>query len=167
MKKKELPQGWIINSDGQPSTDPNDFYNNPAGALLPLGGSAGYKGFGLGFMVDVLAGALSGAGCCRAEVAEPRDGLLFIVLDIEKFVPLALFQEQVLALIEHVKSCPVAPGFRDVYVPGEVEHLEEQRRRMEGLEIDEQTWKEIKRAANELGVEVGRRAGRGPESFGA
>jgi uncharacterized oxidoreductase len=159
MKKKELPQGWIINSEGNPSSDPNDFYDNPAGALLPLGGSAGYKGFGLAFMVDILAGALSGAGCCRSDVAEPRDGLLLIVLDVQKFIPLPVFQTQVLGLIEHVKSCPVAPGFKDVYVPGEVEHLEEKRKRTEGLEVDQQTWGEINLVARELKVDLASKLG--------
>jgi LDH2 family malate/lactate/ureidoglycolate dehydrogenase len=154
MKKKQVPAGWIIDADGCPTTNPNDFYASPGGALLPLGASAGHKGFGLAFMVDVLAGALSGAGCCRSEVCEPKDGLLMIVLDIAKFVPPDVFKAQVLQLIEHVKSCPAAPGFTEVYVPGEVEFREELKRRSEGIFLDDFIWAEICNTAHELGYRL-------------
>ncbi|MBU6410162.1 MAG: Ldh family oxidoreductase, partial [Verrucomicrobia bacterium] len=83
---KSVPVGWITNSEGLPTTDPKDFYKG--GALLPLGGTAGYKGFGLAFMIDILAGALSGAGCCRADPPDPKDGLLMVAIDIKRFIPL-------------------------------------------------------------------------------
>ena len=62
QRGRPVPQGWITDAHGQPTTDPATFYAKPGGALLPLGGAAGYKGFGLAFMIDVIAGALSGAG---------------------------------------------------------------------------------------------------------
>jgi uncharacterized oxidoreductase len=159
LKKKPVPEGWIIDSMGRPTRDPKDFYASPGGALLPLGGSAGYKGFGLAFMIDVLAGALSGAGCCRAEWCEPKDGLLMIVLDIEKFVAPEIFNSHVLQLIDYVKSCPAAPGFTEVYVPGEVEYREEQKRRREGILLDEFIWTAIQNIANDVGVHLPRANG--------
>ena len=63
---EKLQEGAIIDAEGNPSTEPKDLYGPPQGAILPFGGIVGYKGYGLGFVVDVLAGALSGAGCSRA-----------------------------------------------------------------------------------------------------
>lgn len=153
LKKKTLPDGWIIDSKGKPSNDPNDFYNEPGGALLPFGGLAGYKGFGLGFMVDVLAGALSGAGCCRAGVTDPKDGLFLIVIDVEKFCAREEFYAHVQGLMEHVHSCPVAPGHKRVYIPGEIEHLAELNRHEEGIFIDDSTWGEICNTMTGLGLD--------------
>jgi uncharacterized oxidoreductase len=163
---KPVPLGWIADSQGRSTTDPKVFYES-GGVLLPLGGPAGYKGFGLAFMIDVLAGALSGAGCCRADAPEPSDGLLLMAINIKCFVPLATYYQQVSLLIEHVKCCPPAPGFKGVFVPGEVEYEEEQKRRREGIDLDAATWRRVCHAASSLGVEPpsgksgsGRRASR-------
>ena len=47
---EEIPKGWIIDADGRHTTDPKAY--RKGGALLPLGGTEGYKGSGLGAMVD-------------------------------------------------------------------------------------------------------------------
>ena len=65
---KSVPPGWMIDAAGNPTTNPADFYAEPGGALLPLGGAVGYKGFGLSFMIDILAGALG----CRLHSARCR-----------------------------------------------------------------------------------------------
>jgi uncharacterized oxidoreductase len=148
---KAVPAGWLADSQGKPTVDAKDFYES-GGALLPLGGPAGYKGFGLGFMIDILAGALSGAGCCRPNAPEPKDGLLMIALDIKRFVPMAAYYEQVSALVAHMKSCPPAPGCREVYVPGEIEFKKEQMRRREGIELSQATWQALQDVGASLGL---------------
>ena len=51
----DLPDEWVIDPDGNPSRDPNDFY--AGGAILPLGGTqVGHKGYALAFMAAVLGG---------------------------------------------------------------------------------------------------------------
>lgn len=154
QKGRSVPAGWIVDSIGQPTTNPEEFYAPPGGALLPFGGQVGYKGFGLGFMIDLLAGALSGAGVCRPHPPEARDGFLVIALEVQRFVPLDLFREQVAQLVAHVKSCPAAPGFEEVCVPGELERREEERRRAEGIEIHDGTWAEIRGVAAGVGVHI-------------
>jgi uncharacterized oxidoreductase len=57
---QRLPPGWIVDRDGNPSTDPDDFA--AGGALLPVGGGQGHKGYGLGSMVEVFTGVLTGLG---------------------------------------------------------------------------------------------------------
>ena len=59
----KVPEGWLIDGYGAPTTEPNDFKDDPPGAILPLGGDAGHKGYGLSIMVELLGGALSGQGC--------------------------------------------------------------------------------------------------------
>jgi uncharacterized oxidoreductase len=140
---KSLPPGWIIDASGNASVDAADFYGDPPGALLPLGGAVGYKGFGLAFMVDILAGALSGAGCCGGEPSAPSDGMLMIALDVGQFAPLAEFEQRVTQLVEHVKSCPKAEGFEQIHVPGEAEELARQRRLRDGIGIEPRLWARI------------------------
>ena len=143
QQNRPAPAGWMIDAAGHPTTNTADFYHSPAGALLPLGGPAGYKGFGLGLMIDVLVGALSGAGCSRQDVAEARDGMLMIVIDIAQFGMFTAFQEQVRELIAYVKSSPPAPGFEEILVPGEMEHRWRKDRLENGIGIDEATWQQL------------------------
>ena len=56
-------------------------------------------------------------------------------------------------MVKHMKSCPPAPGFTEVMVPGEYESRQEQKRRREGIFIEETTWTEIQMIARELGVD--------------
>jgi uncharacterized oxidoreductase len=159
LRGAKLPDGWIVDSQGRPSCDPSDFYGPPAGSILPLGGPAGYKGFGLALMIDVLAGALSGAGCCRDEKVPASDGVLLIAIDVEQFSDRVAFYEHVSELIAYVKSCPVAPGFPDIFVPGEVEFREAQRRRESGIIIDDHIWQQIEAISRRLGAVLAIEAG--------
>src|SRR5438552_8199978 len=59
-RNEEIPQGWIVDNEGRHTTDPKQY--RKGGALLPLGGSEGYKGSGLAAMVEVLCGLLTGLG---------------------------------------------------------------------------------------------------------
>ncbi|MBI3836706.1 MAG: Ldh family oxidoreductase [Planctomycetia bacterium] len=152
QQSRATPAGWMMDARGRPTTNTDDFYSPSVGALLPLGGPAGYKGFGLGLMIDVLAGALSGAGCSRKEVVEARDGMLIIAIDIARFGMLAAFQDQVRELIGYVKSSPPAPGFEEILVPGETEHGQRMNRLREGISIDDALWKQLLSLGKELEV---------------
>ncbi|MBI3840107.1 MAG: Ldh family oxidoreductase [Planctomycetia bacterium] len=149
---KSVPPGWMIDARGNPTTNPADFYAEPAGALLPLGGAVGYKGFGLGFMIDILAGALSEAGCSRPNPADPSDGMLGIALDVQQFTPLSEFKQRVAELAQYVKSCPTAPGFEQIYVPGEIEARERERHLRDGVSVDPTVWEQIEQACSRLGI---------------
>lgn len=149
---KVVPEGWLIDYRGQPTTDPKQLYDPPGGALLPLGGSAGHKGFGLAFMIDILAGVLSGAGCCGFNPRKAGDGVLLIAIDVQRFCPLKAFCAQVDELIDYLKSSAAAPGFKEVLVPGEMEFRQQQKRRREGVVVPEPIWSEIQTVAKGLGV---------------
>ena len=142
---KSAPDGWLIDAEGNPTNDPGALYENPRGALLPFGESAGHKGFGLSFLVDVLAGALTAAGCARPDAPHqsPGRGLVFLALDVETFTTTESFQGHVKTLVEHVTSCPPAPGFEEVLVPGEFEYRQRQTRQRDGFEVPDATWQAI------------------------
>ena len=103
---------------------------------------------GVHWATDVLAGALSGAGCCSSNETSRGAGNFLLVVDPDNFGDGQDYVSQVGGLIDHIKSCPTAPGFDEVYVPGEMEHLTEQRRRRDGIPLGEATWSEIKQLAH-------------------
>jgi uncharacterized oxidoreductase len=138
-----VPEGWVITAAGSTTTDPADLYGPPRGALLPFGG---HKGFGLAFMIDALAGGLSGAGCCcdpDAPLEGKSDGVFLLAIHVEAFCAPADFQEDVRQLIAHVKSSPPQPGVTEVFVPGELEARRKQQRLREGIPIDEGIWQSV------------------------
>src|SRR5215470_8708782 len=71
-RSEEIPKGWIIDEEGRQTTDPKDY--RKGGALLPLGGTEGYKGSGLAAMVEVLCGLLTGLGFGVEPTGRHNDG---------------------------------------------------------------------------------------------
>jgi uncharacterized oxidoreductase len=151
---EELPEGCIIDSQGNPSTNPNDFYGTPGGAILPFGGIVGHKGYGIGFILDILAGALSGAGCSRAGATRIGNGVFIFVINIENFLPAEEFKKHVDGLIEYVKSSPKLPGVDEILFPGEIEAKERKKRLENGIFIEDETWNQIVKTAEDLGVDT-------------
>jgi uncharacterized oxidoreductase len=150
---QRLPEGWIIDAAGRPSTDPADFYGPPPGSLLPLGGELGYKGFGLAFMIDILSGAFGGSGCSKANPPQLRgNGVFLQAIDPGAFGAKESFAREVAALAEYVKSSPAAPGFDRIRIPGEAEQEARQQRMQHGIEIEDDTWSKLQAAAAELGL---------------
>jgi len=78
-----VPDGWVLNSEGHPSNDPNDFYEG--GALLPLGGAMGHKGYALAFMADLFGGILSRGGFPGNPGKYYSNNSLIVAIDIERF----------------------------------------------------------------------------------
>ena len=75
-----------------------------------------------------------------------------ICLDVERFLPAAEFHRQVAALLEWVRSAPLAPGSAAILVPGEPEARLEAERQRDGIPIEDHTWSQIDTVAAELGV---------------
>lgn len=156
VRGEKMPEGWMIDSDGKPVTDPNHFRERTDDtAVMPLGGfQFGHKGFGLGFMVDAIAGGLSWAGCTRAEPTRGGSGIVMIAIKIDDFVDLEVYLREIEYMIEWVKSSARLPGVDEIYVPGEFEERNLERRTREGISIEEPTWNAIVEKAKELGVHV-------------
>ena len=146
-----VPEGCILDAEGQPSIAPAAFYGPPEGSLLPVGR---HKGFALSFVGDILAGALSGAGCSRPDTDRVGNGFLAIVIDIEKLRGRAEFMADVEQLVEYVRSSALAPGFEEILIPGEPEARERTRREKDGIPVDVETWRQITETAGRYGVAV-------------
>jgi len=141
-----------VDHEGTPSTDPGDFYADPPGAILPMGGIVAHKGYGLSFVIDILCGALSGAGCSRESNQPIGNAMVAIVIKIDNFTTPEDFDQEVADLVTYVKSSPLIPGFTEVLLPGEPEFRELEKRRANGIDIDDETWRQINEAAESVGV---------------
>jgi uncharacterized oxidoreductase len=153
VRGESMPVGWMIDALGQRTTDPEAFFRL-AGSLLPLGGSVGYKGFGLGLAVEVLAGILGRAGHARQPIPPYNNGLFVVVVDIRRFLPLEQFTAAVRDLLAYIKSCPRAPGVDAIVYPGERAARIHDYRRRHGLVIDPETWQRLDSIAQERGIQV-------------
>ena len=147
---EELPQGWIIDRDGRPSTNPNDFYDG--GSILPIGGDVGYKGYGMAFLVDILSGALSGSGCASSPEFRGGNGVFMLTLDIARFGQIAAFKGRMEEVITKVKTSKKAPGTSEIMIPGEPEFNAEETRLRDGIFIEDPTWEKIQDISRELGI---------------
>ena len=149
-----LPEGWILDADGNPSTDPNAYLEHPQGPLLPFGDIVGHKGYGLSMMTDILAGAMCEAGCSRSSAPGVGNAFFIIVIDIEKFIDLADFEAHVAQMMDFVKASPTAPGFDEISIPGERSARTRQQRLAEGIPLDDTTWERLVETAQSVGVPV-------------
>jgi LDH2 family malate/lactate/ureidoglycolate dehydrogenase len=134
---EQVPEGVLVNADGEPSTDPADFY--AGGALLPL---AAHKGSGLSVMIQLVGGALAGTGVF-GEQGEAANGTVLIALDPSAFVAGDDFEEEAEAFCAALAGTSPAAGFDGVLVPGEIERRTRARRAQEGVPIPATTWSEL------------------------
>ena len=142
-RNEALLEGWLINSEGEPTTDADDFYGMPPAAILPLGGIASHKGFGLSVIVDILAGALTGAGCSRGPDARVGNGLFVLVINVPNFQEFPGFSAEIERFIDYIKSAKRAIGVDEIMMPGERGWNEQRKREQDGIPIDTETWQQI------------------------
>ena len=160
-KRTSLPPGCIMDKDGNPSTNPEDFY--AGGALLPLGGEvAAHKGFGL-CMISALLGGLAmiddpdpgliGAPTLPdSEVRGRIAGIFMIVMNPGRFGNAEHYKGLVSTTIDVAKSIPPAPGFREILVPGEPEVRARAQREREGIPLPDPAWQDLAKVGQRFNV---------------
>jgi uncharacterized oxidoreductase len=145
-----VPDGCIIDSAGQPTTDARVFYANPPGAILPI---AAHKGYGLGILCEVMAGALTGGGCSNpANSGRVLNGMLSIIIDSSFFQADAEFAAEIERFIAWVKSSAKVQPNGEILMPGEIEERTKAQRLRDGIPIDETTWSQILQTARSVHV---------------
>ncbi len=149
---KAVPDGWILDADGNATNDPNAFYGPPRGGILPLGAAAGHKGFALGLLVEILGSALAGISSRDPQVF--GNGVCFIVVDPSAFCPLDEFRRLMDETVAYIKSSRPAPGFEEVLVPGELEFRTLRQRQNDGIPVDAATLEAMREHGARLGVDV-------------
>jgi uncharacterized oxidoreductase len=147
---EQVPTGWLIDSEGRPSTDPRVL--RAGGALLPLGGTEGYKGTGLAAIVEILSGLLTGLGFGVEPTGRHNDGCFMAVFKVSAFRDLEVFKQEVTEFAEYLKATPPAEGYSEVYYPGEIEFRKEKDRRANGILIEDATWAKVKELAEGYGI---------------
>jgi len=145
-----IPEGWIVDAQGNPTTDPSDF--DQGGSLLPLGGPEGHKGYGLSVMIEIFSGLLTGLGFGHDPSGRHNDGCFMAAFNVSAFRPLDQFKKDVTDLMSYIKSAEPAEGFDEILYPGEMEHRQTQRRMNDGIEVEETTWLKLSNLAQRYGV---------------
>jgi LDH2 family malate/lactate/ureidoglycolate dehydrogenase len=149
-----IPAGWAMDSEGVPTTDTRAALR---GLLMPLGG---YKGSGLGLMVEVLCAVLSG-GAMSTEVGglhnldrQMNTSQAFLAIDVGRFVSPEEFQSRMERLVSTVKAARPAPGYGEILVAGDPEWRCEEGRLRNGIPIDSAVWEHLKELAREAAVDI-------------
>jgi uncharacterized oxidoreductase len=105
-------------------------------------------------VTDILAGAVSGAGCSRPTAKRVGNSFTATLLDPAQFRDRGSFGEDVDQLVEYVKSGELAEGFAEILIPGEPEQKERARRERDGIPVDDETWRQIRETGERYGVTV-------------
>lgn len=131
---ESIPEGWAVDENGAPTTDPFK-----VSALLPISGP---KGYALMMMVDVLSGILLGLPFGKQvtsmyhDLTEYRNlGQLHIVIDPSRFTDLDMFKDKIAQTMEELSQMQPAPGFEQVYYPGQRSNELELLSEKNGVEI--------------------------------
>jgi uncharacterized oxidoreductase len=146
-KGEQVPPGWIIDKQGQPTTDPKAFYDG--GALLTVGA---HKGSGLSIVVDLLAGAISTGKSSDPEDAVLRNNMLSIYIAPDVYDREGGVAREAARFVEWVKASPPAVPGLPVLMPGEIERMTRVRRTADGIALDDKTLADLVAAAESTGI---------------
>ncbi len=163
---RSIPTGWACDAEGNPTTDPS-----AARILMPLGGTAelgGHKGVGLGMMVSILSGVLSGAwapvertptdatatALPLDQYDQPTMGHSFAAVRIDAFQPLDSFRRAMDAMIDALHAVPMADPNCKLCYPGKVESETAAERIDHGIPINDRLFDELQGLAKRFGLEV-------------
>jgi LDH2 family malate/lactate/ureidoglycolate dehydrogenase len=166
--EKPVPEGWVIGADGQPMTDSAAILKalpQFQAALLPLGGAtetlAGYKGYGLATIVEILSAALSGGPFMKDLLGFEDDGSrrphmlghFFMAIDVEHFVPLETFKQLVGGIARALQDARKAPGHDRIYIAGEKEVEKQKLIRELGVPVNANLRSSLQFMRDKLAVE--------------
>lgn len=158
-KEKKLNPGWAIDAEGHETLDPQTALK---GALLPLGGygvdNGGHKGYGLGLLVEIICGVLSG-GAFGLDLPLPSDGPqpgkishFFAAFKVDGFRDPADFRRDMDTELRAFKDSAKAPGQDRIYVAGEIEHEKTLFNREHGVPVHVKVWDGLQKLGADLGV---------------
>jgi LDH2 family malate/lactate/ureidoglycolate dehydrogenase len=154
LRGQELPPGFVIDRDGNPSTDPNELDNG--GAMLPFGT---YKGYALMMAVEYLARICSGSDD-HIEAQHGSDmfrhqGVTMIVFKADLFRSMEEYAQSAREMSRTARAVAPAPGFDAVRMPGDPEADARAERLQEGIPVADDIWQMVVEEATTLGVSVG------------
>jgi uncharacterized oxidoreductase len=143
---KSIPEGWLLTKHGQPTTDPNEQFDD--GVMLPFGG---HKGYCMGTLIELVCAGIAGVAFPLQPNYQWDQGTVITAVDIAAFQPLSDFRAKVAEFRRRVKETPRAPGVDEILVPGEPEWRSKAQRERDGIPLPERTWASIGEAAESVG----------------
>lgn len=165
--EKLVPAGWVIDNQGEPLTDPHRILEDlgqATAALLPLGGTgelfAGYKGYGLATMVEILSASLCEGMFMKDLLGFAEDGSrrpfmlghFFLAIDIEHFIPLEVSKRITGQIMRGLQNARKAEGEDRIFVAGEKEYEREQLVRQQGIPVNPNLQRELQIIRDELRI---------------
>jgi uncharacterized oxidoreductase len=151
--KKPVPEGWLLDAEGRPTTDSRVLYEPPLGSILPIGASQAYKGFGLALALDVLTGGLSGGRTAYEGAPAARGNcVFFLLIDPSMFVGDSPLRAAAAGVAQFVRSSPCAPGVERITLPGDPERATREARRAKGIPIPDEHWRRLLDEAERVGL---------------
>lgn len=150
---EQVPPGWLLDPNGQPTTDPNQLYGDPPGTILPLGGDQAYKGFGLAFMIELLCAGLSGSPAAYPNPPPPiGNAAWFVLINPQEFAGTEHLRNEARQLEAYVRSVPKVSDSTVITLPGDPEHRVAAIRSQTGIPLDDGNWAALTTLATRLGV---------------
>jgi LDH2 family malate/lactate/ureidoglycolate dehydrogenase len=151
-RSERIPEGWALDRDGRPTTDPEKALE---GTLLPIGG---YKGYGIAVVIEVLTAVAAGAAL-SFEVGSPRDpthhqglGQAFLALDVARLQPLDAFRLRMAQLARSLRESDRGPGVERILLPGEPEAARAEEQSRMGIALPAEVRRSLARTAVDLGI---------------
>lgn len=153
---KPIPEGWAVNEKGQITTNAKEAL---LGAVLPM---AHHKGYGMAFLVEVLCGVLTGSqyglnlgSFVPPDYSKPLGfGHIIIAINIESFMDKNEFAQRLADLAKMVKESPLAEGFGEIFLPGEIESRRRSKAQTEGLLLKDTTIQLLKGLCHKYNIEI-------------
>ena len=155
-KRVKIPPGWLIDADGNPTDDPRWGVVSPLGAMLTFGE---HKGYGLAVACELLGGALTAGGVTDYDNKTKRrvlNGMLSVLIDPARLGTQDAFAKHSRSFLDWLRASRPAPGHDRVRIAGEPERESRERRLREGIPVDDETWNEIRAAAQKLKLDPAR-----------
>ncbi len=161
--RENIPDHWVVDADGLPTTDPVIWPR--AGALTPM---AGHKGYGLALLIETLSAVLTGAAITRQVLSwtfadasmATGHGAAFIAIDVKAIIGGEAFKERMDRTIREIRNAPKAKGTERIYLPGEMEWERRSRALAEGIELPADVVANLRALAEELQLDWGKFADR-------
>ena len=152
---EKIAPNLAVDHKGMAVTDPNDYYGPPRGAILPSGESQGYKGTALSVMNMIFSCLLTGGNWRPRSNDRTTDGntLMLIAIDIPHFIESGHFKKELSEYAAFMQSCEPLDGFSEVLFPGDIENSKLRESRESGVEIDDVTYRMLKRLCSECNID--------------
>ena len=152
QKGLSLPEGWALDREGRPTTDPATAID---GLLMPIGA---FKGTALAMIMGIFSSMLSGAaygtelGNMEDGPRPGQDGHFLMAVNVAAFEDVARFKLRVDAAIRQLRQGRRAPGVQRIYAPGELELDTEAAYRQSGIPLNAVTLADVARTAKHVGA---------------